>query len=114
MTYAQEIGSRLASLRAKLGWNMETICEKMNVTRQSIYRWETGAFIPRGDIIAKFADAYGVSADYLLGIERQKARWLPVPDRAMAVYCSNCGHVDLEQTDYCPDCGLTMLKEGQT
>ena len=113
MTYEKEFGYRLASLRAKHGWSMEYVSEKIGVSRESICRWENGHCAPRADKVADLSKLFGITSDELLGL-RKPAQWLPVPGKSMAVYCSNCRHVDIEQTDYCPDCGFPMLKEGQT
>ncbi len=60
------IAEKLAKLRTKSGLSQEELAEKMNVSRQSVSKWESGASIPSLDKIIELSNLYGISTDYLL------------------------------------------------
>lgn len=57
---------KLIQLRKKAGWSQEELAEQMNVTRQSISKWEGAQSIPDIDKIIQLSELFGVSIDYLL------------------------------------------------
>ena len=57
---------KLIELRKKNGWSQEELAEKVNVTRQSVYKWESVQSIPDLDKILFLAQIFGVTTDYLL------------------------------------------------
>ncbi len=57
---------KLILLRKKAGWSQEELAEQMNVTRQSISKWEGAQSIPDLEKIIKLSQLFGVSTDYLL------------------------------------------------
>lgn len=52
--------------RKKKGWSQEELAEKLDISRQSVSKWESGASIPDIDKIIILSDLFGVSTDYLL------------------------------------------------
>jgi len=60
------IGKRLAELRTERGWSQKDLSSKIGVHYTSIGRWERDESQPDLDDIAKIAEAFGVSADYLI------------------------------------------------
>ncbi|MCI9336494.1 MAG: helix-turn-helix transcriptional regulator [Lachnospiraceae bacterium] len=54
------------ALRKKNGWSQEELAEKLNISRQSVSKWESGASIPDIDKIIAMSGIFGVSTDYLL------------------------------------------------
>ncbi len=62
---------KLIQLRKKNGWSQEELANQMNVTRQSVSKWESAQAIPELEKIVKLSDLFGVSIDYLLkdGVE---------------------------------------------
>lgn len=54
--------------RAKKGLTQERIAEKLNIKRSTYAKYETGENQPDYDMLKKMADFFGVSSDYLLGI----------------------------------------------
>lgn len=60
------IGDRLRDLRTSKGVNQDQAAESCGISRIALARYETGARIPRAEIVTKLADYYGVSVDYLL------------------------------------------------
>ncbi len=60
------LADKIIYLRKKCGWSQEELAEKMNVSRQSISKWEGAQFVPDLDKILKLCQVFGVSTDYLL------------------------------------------------
>lgn len=57
---------KLIRLRKKSGMSQEEFAEKMNVSRQSVSKWEGAQSVPDLERILKIADMFGVTTDYLL------------------------------------------------
>ncbi len=57
---------KIAELRRKKGWTQEELAEKMDVTRQSVSKWEGGTSIPDLEKIIKLSELFEVSTDYLV------------------------------------------------
>lgn len=57
---------KLIQLRKKAGWSQEELAEQMNVTRQSVSKWEGAQSVPDLEKIIRLSELFGVSTDYLL------------------------------------------------
>lgn len=57
---------KLINLRKKAGWSQEKLAEQMNVTRQSVSKWEGAQSVPDLEKIIRLSNLFGVSTDYLL------------------------------------------------
>ena len=66
------LAEKLYQLRTKSGLSQEELAEKMNVSRQSISKWESANSIPSMDKIVELSKIYGVSTDYLLKDEMEE------------------------------------------
>ena len=60
------IGEKIAALRKKANLTQEELADVLNVTRQSVSRWEAGEAYPDMNKIGKLADILGTNCDYLL------------------------------------------------
>lgn len=60
------LADKIMMLRKKSGWSQEELAEKMNVTRQSVSKWEGAQSVPDLDKILQMSRIFGVSTDYLL------------------------------------------------
>nr|WP_300912861.1 helix-turn-helix transcriptional regulator [uncultured Acetatifactor sp.] len=60
------LADKVMALRKKNGWSQEELAEKLNISRQSVSKWESGASIPDIDKIIALSGLFGVSTDYLL------------------------------------------------
>ncbi len=60
------LAEKILSLRKSNGWSQEELAEKLNVSRQSISKWESAAAIPDINRILELAKLFGVTTDYLL------------------------------------------------
>lgn len=60
------LADKIIMLRKKNGWSQEELAEHLDISRQSVSKWESGASIPDLDKIIKLSKLFGVSTDYLL------------------------------------------------
>lgn len=60
------LAEKIIMLRKRMNWSQEELAEKLNISRQSVSKWEVGATIPDLDKILKMSELFGVSTDYLL------------------------------------------------
>jgi transcriptional regulator with XRE-family HTH domain len=65
------LAEKIARLRKKVGWSQEELAEKMNVSRQSVSKWESTNSIPDLNRIILLADIFDVSTDFLLKDENE-------------------------------------------
>ena len=57
---------KLLTLRKAKGITQEQLAEKLDVTRQSISKWESGQSVPELEKIVALSTIFDVSTDYLL------------------------------------------------
>lgn len=57
---------KLVRLRKKAGWSQEELAEQMNVSRQSVSKWEGAQSVPDLEKMIRLSRLFGVSTDYLL------------------------------------------------
>lgn len=60
------IADKILSLRKGSGMSQEELAEKLNVSRQSVSKWESAAAIPDVSKILEMSKIFGVTTDYLL------------------------------------------------
>ncbi len=63
------IGTNIATLRKKYGMTQEAIAEKLNVSRQTIAKWERGDSEPDMESCVKLAELFEVTLDDLVNYE---------------------------------------------
>lgn len=64
-------GKRIAQKRKELMLSQEMLGEQLNVSRQSIYKWEADLTLPEVDKLIALSKLFGVSIGWLLGVEQQ-------------------------------------------
>jgi transcriptional regulator with XRE-family HTH domain len=64
---AASFGARLAALRAEQGWAIETLAERLGVSRQAVWYWETGQRLPRAEHFQRIVDVFDLQEQDLLG-----------------------------------------------
>ncbi len=62
---------KLMNLRKKNGWSQEELAEKLNVSRQTISKWEGALSMPDLERMLKIARLFGVTTDYLIKDEQE-------------------------------------------
>ena len=65
-----EIANRLLEYRKKSGLSQEELAEKLNISRQSVSKWERAEASPDTDNLIELAKIYGVTMDDLLNVEK--------------------------------------------
>ena len=60
------LADKIIHLRKKNGWSQEELAEKLNVSRQSVSKWESGMSVPDLNKIIAMSELFGVSTDYLV------------------------------------------------
>ena len=60
------LAEKILKLRTARDLSQGDLAEKLEVSRQSVSKWETGQATPDLDKIIKLADLFGVTTDYLL------------------------------------------------
>ena len=60
------LGERLAALRGERGWSIETLAERLGVSRQAVWYWETGQRLPRAEHFKKIVEVLGLQEQDLL------------------------------------------------
>lgn len=63
------LGERIAQKRKELGLSQEALGEKLGVSRQAIYKWESDATLPEVEKLVALSGLFGVSVGWLLGTE---------------------------------------------
>ena len=75
------LADKIIKLRKKNGMSQEELAEKINVSRQSVSKWEGAQSIPDLDKIIQMSELFGVTTDYLLkdDIEEEEFSGVDVP-----------------------------------
>lgn len=60
------LADKIMMLRKKCGWSQEELADQLDISRQSVSKWESGMSIPDLEKIVKMSVLFGVSTDYLL------------------------------------------------
>lgn len=63
---------RIAALISSRGITRNKLLHDLGLDKSSFSNWEKRGTIPSGDVVAKIADYFGVTTDYLLGRTDQK------------------------------------------
>jgi len=73
--FDKQLGLRLAKLREERGWSQEQLREKTRIERrETITQWENGTRKIKAEHILLLCEAFGISADYLLGLSDDPLR----------------------------------------
>ena len=60
------LAEKIVLLRKRKGWSQEELADKLDISRQSVSKWELGASIPDLDMILRLSELFDVTTDYLL------------------------------------------------
>lgn len=67
-----DFGTILRTLRRKRDMTQAELAKKLDVTKSVISAYENGLRLPSYDILIHISRIFGVSTDYLLGLERKQ------------------------------------------
>lgn len=69
-----KFNERLLDLRKKNGWSQEELGEKLDVSRQTISKWESGQTTPELEKLRNLAKLFNISVDELINEEEKDNR----------------------------------------
>ncbi|MBQ1679266.1 MAG: helix-turn-helix transcriptional regulator [Oscillospiraceae bacterium] len=83
------LADKLIDLRKKAGWSQEELADRLDVSRQSVSKWESAQSVPDMNRVLRLSELFGVTTDYLLkdelGPEALGTQSLPAPDPDLPV-----------------------------
>ena len=74
------LADKIIALRKKNGWSQEELAEMLDVSRQSISKWEGAQAIPDMNRVLKLSEVFGVSTDYLLKDDMEAVEVIETPE----------------------------------
>lgn len=72
------LNQKIMQLRNVKNWSQEELAEKLNVSRQSVSKWESGQAKPDLDKIIALSDLFNVSTDFLLKDDNKEISTTPI------------------------------------
>ena len=64
-----KIAERIYELRTEMKISQQTLADEIGVSKRAITFWESGINEPKATYIARLSKFFGVTSDYLLGLE---------------------------------------------
>lgn len=64
-----KVGKRIFELRKEMNISQDKLAKAISVTQKAIDFWEKEINEPKASYVVRLAKFFGVSSDYLLGIE---------------------------------------------
>lgn len=75
-----KLGEKIAILRKERNWSQEELAMQLDISRQSVSKWESENSVPDLDKVVRLSEIFGVSLDFLL---KEDIEELPAsPERA--------------------------------
>ena len=62
----RQVGERIARLRRSKGWKQKELASQIGCSLQQVSKLERGCWMPRVSVLVRVAEAFNVTADYLL------------------------------------------------
>ncbi|MCQ2362524.1 MAG: helix-turn-helix transcriptional regulator [Acidaminococcaceae bacterium] len=66
------LSETIQQLRYERNWSQTDLANRLGITRAAINSWEMGLTKPALSMLVKLSYLFGVTTDYLLGIEHKK------------------------------------------
>lgn len=63
------LSENIKAARCQKGISQEELAKKLNIVRQTVSKWESGASVPDSQILVSLADELEVTVGFLLGVE---------------------------------------------
>lgn len=92
------LADKIINERKKNGWSQEDLAQMLNVSRQSVSKWESAQAIPDLNRIIQMASIFNVSTDYLLKDEIEASAPAEYSDMSPAEY-TDSRKVSLEEAN---------------
>lgn len=84
------LSEKISMLRKQRYWSQEQLAEKLNVSRQSISKWENASSIPDLDKIIILSQIFEVSVDYLIKDDYEDAPSSYTKEASAGIDTSHC------------------------
>ena len=68
-----KLSEKLVLLRREKGLTQSELADAMELSRQTVSRWEAGSSLPAPENLARLSRFYAVPADYLLNEKAERA-----------------------------------------
>lgn len=79
-----DLAEKITTLRKQKGWSQEELANRLDISRQSVSKWESRMSVPDLDKILKLSAIFNVSTDYLLKNEMEDMGSDAVPSENFA------------------------------
>ena len=63
------LSKHIHELRTALGWSQVELAKRLQISKQTVSNWENDNIQPSVDMLIRIARLFGVTTDYLLGLE---------------------------------------------
>ncbi|HEY4538030.1 MAG TPA: helix-turn-helix domain-containing protein [Erysipelothrix sp.] len=91
------LADKILMLRKKAGFSQEELANRLNVSRQSISKWEQAQSIPEMDKLLKLSELFEVSLDYLLRDDQEDVEYIEaIPNEKQHKVTLETAHTYLE------------------
>ncbi len=64
-----QLSNKIERLRKRKGWSQEELANQIGVSRQAVFKWESGINAPDLEKIKKLVKLFNVNYDFLLNDE---------------------------------------------
>ena len=65
------LGDKISTLRKERNMSQEVLTQQLNVTRQTVSKWEKGLSVPDAELLIKLCDVFQVPVNEILGINSE-------------------------------------------
>ena len=76
------LGERICQYRVQRRLSQQEVAEKLEVSRQSVSKWETDGAVPELDKLVKLCELFGVGLDELVRGEKPQGPGTEAPERS--------------------------------
>lgn len=64
------LGQRINEMRLSFGWSQVELAKRLSISKQTVSNWENDNIQPSIEMLMRIARLFGVSTDYMLGLEQ--------------------------------------------
>ncbi|MBR1770814.1 MAG: helix-turn-helix transcriptional regulator [Lachnospiraceae bacterium] len=83
MLNKKNVGKRIAYYRRDKGMTQKDLADCLNISYQSVSKWEAGSSLPTVDTLYEIASILNVSVDFLLNEDWWEQRWIRYQDTGL-------------------------------
>ena len=64
------LNQKIRELRCSCGWSQVELAKRLGLSKQTVSNWENDNIQPSIEMLVRLSRVFGVSTDYLLGLEQ--------------------------------------------